>query len=81
MSEQATWVPLPKKRVQKVRAADALARCERLVNWYEAYKPEVERLLVTQGDYQALEEAAGTHGIAIDSQGLRYRIFRVVVSK
>lgn len=64
MSEQATWIPLPRRRPSKVKASDAIERANRLAVWYETNKPEVTRISVTKGDYDAFKEAVGTRSIA-----------------
>ena len=58
MSEQATWVPLPRRRGPKAKLPAVLERANRLIDWYEVHKPEVRRLTCTVTDYDAFEEAA-----------------------
>jgi hypothetical protein len=77
MSEQATWIPLPKGRKSRVKIADALARVNRLAEWYRVNKPAVTRILVTKGDFKSIEESVGTNGITLNEEGMFYRGYRI----
>lgn len=75
MSDQATWIPLPRRRASKAKLPDVLQRADRLIDWYEANKPRVKRLAVVAADYVALEESVGTHNVTLTKEGIRYRGF------
>lgn len=78
MTEQATWVPLPRRRSPKIKISDAMARVDRLANWYETNKPDVKRIAVTAEDYKSFEEAAGKGQVFLTDGVLRYREFVIV---
>jgi hypothetical protein len=48
-----------------------------LADWYRHHKPEVQHIVVTAAQYQAIEQAVGTRGISIHPDGIRYRGFRI----
>lgn len=81
MVEQATWVPVGRRRRAKAaKLPDALDRAGKLIDWYEANKPSVQRLAVTPADYKAFEEGVGTHGIYLSETGVKYRNFLIYVA-
>ena len=77
MSEQTTWIPLPKARRKKVKVIDAIERVEQLAFWYAQHRPQVQRIWVTPDDYAAFEAATGTRGISLTVNGIYYRGFRI----
>ena len=78
MTEQATWVPIPRRRSPKIKISDAMARVDKLANWYEANKPEVTRIAVTADDYKSFEESAGKGEVYLTDGVIRYRNFVIV---
>lgn len=77
MSEQSTWVPLPKKRTKAAKLPEAIAGADKMIDWYLQNKPGVRRVAVTPGGYKAFEEAVGTHGIVLSADGIKYRGFMI----
>jgi hypothetical protein len=77
MSEQTTWIPLPKAKKKTAKIADAIDRVEPLAAWYRAHKPEVKRIVVSSADYRAFEAAVNTRGISINNAGICFRGFRI----
>lgn len=81
MSEQATWVPLPKRRIKAAKLPSALKGADRLIDWYLGNKPDVRRLAVSVSDYKAFEEHVGHDGILLTKTGIKYRGFEIYVAK
>lgn len=78
MTDQATWIPLPRRRSPRIKVSDAMSRFDKLANWYEANKPEVTRIAVTGDDYKAFEAEAGKGQVYLTDGVLRYRNFVIV---
>lgn len=78
MVDQATWVPMPRrKRVKPTKLPVAIERANTMIDWYLLNKPTVRRLAVNAADYKAFEEGVGTYGITLSNTGLKYREFVV----
>jgi hypothetical protein len=75
MTEQNTWIPLPRRRPPKIKIADAIDRFNRLADWYEENKPTVKRIVVSAADYKSFLEAAGKGSVTYTDGVLRYRGF------
>ena len=75
MTDQATWIPLPRRRSPKIKIGDAMTRVDRLAEWYEANKPSVKRIAVTPADYDSFKGSVGTNGVSLTDGVLRYRGF------
>lgn len=73
--DQATWVPLPRRRAAKVKLPAVLERANKLVDWYMQNRPEVTRMAVSDADWQALAAALeeGATNLFRDTGGIRYR--------
>lgn len=79
MSEQSTWVPLPKRRTRAAKLPDALNSANRLIDWYMTNKPRVKRLAVTKSQLLAFKDAAGTNTITYVDGVVKYRGFELYV--
>lgn len=77
MSEQATWVPIPRARVKPSRPSDAIARMDRLINWCKKFKPESTHVTLFPCDFAAFKNSVGTGGITQTAQGIMYRDFYI----
>jgi hypothetical protein len=76
VTEQASWIPLPRRRrVKAAKLPVAIERANRMIDWYEANRPSVNRLAVTPEDYKAFEEGVGQYGIYLATDGVKYRSF------
>jgi len=64
------------RKIEKAPAA--LEAVNRLIDWYQRFKPEVRQVRLFDSEYAAFEKAAGTYGIAITPTGLVYRGFQIV---
>jgi hypothetical protein len=80
MTEQASWIQLPRRRAPKIKIEDALERANRLADWYEANKPSVKRIAVSPDDYKSFEGAAGQGKVTMTDGVVRYRGFVIVAS-
>ena len=80
MAEQATWVPLPKKRAKVARLPEALAGANRMIDWYLSNKPKVRRLAVTSAQHKAFHAAVGQYGIMEREGRIHYRGFCLYVA-
>lgn len=80
MSQQASWVSVPKRRVKPAKLPAAIENANRLIDWYQQNKPDVARLAVTAADYKAFAQGVDTYGITKSEEGPRYRGFLIYVA-